>query len=489
MLFNSTEFILFLPLVTVVYYIAKHKYRWIILLIASYFFYMALSPKYTIFIIITTISTYVTALLMDRCSTKKDKKKYLILNFTINLGLLIIFKYLNFISTSFNTILKALNLSHQLPILNLILPIGISFYTFKALGYSMDVYRQDIKAEKHFGLLALFLSFFPQLLSGPIDRASNLLPQLRKEQKLEYDNIKKSLFLIMWGFFKKMVIADNLALFVNQVYNSPTNYTGIPLIMATIFFGIQIYCDFSGYSDIAIGVGRILGFKAIDNFNRPYASKSVSEFWRRWHMSLSFWFRDYLYIPLGGNRVSSKRWIFNQLIVFLLSGLWHGANWTFILWGMLHGVYIIVSKLTKAMREDISKKLNLNKYPKIYAAFKVLLTFILVDFAWIFFRANSLSDAGYIVTHLFTGINLNLISIVELLGTLGIKKFNFVMTILFTIWLFIIENYKGDNSIENVTNQKSTIIRWVFYYVLLFSIILLGGYGYEESTQFIYSQF
>lgn len=489
MLFNSTEFILFLPLVAIAYYITRHRYRWIVLLIASYYFYMVWSPKYTIFIVITTISTYLLALLMDRCNSKKDKKKYLILNLVINLGLLIFFKYLNFISTSFNAIFKALKSSYQLPILDLILPIGISFYTFKALGYTIDVYRGDIKAEKHFGILALFLSFFPQVLSGPIDRASNLLPQFHEKHRLEYSNIKHGLILILWGFFKKIVIADNLAVFVNQIFNSPQNYTGMPLLLAAVFFGIQIYCDFSGYSDTAIGVGKMLGFKFIDNFNRPYGSKSIPEFWRRWHISLSSWFRDYVYIPLGGNRVSAKRWSFNQLVVFLLSGLWHGANWTFVIWGVLHGVYAIASKLTMNIRKAFTDRIGLKKYPKVHSVIRIFITFVLVDFAWIFFRANSISDALYIISNLFTGIEFSLTSMAVLLASLGIGKFNFIVVLLCTAFLFIVEYYQGDNPIEDIVDQKPILLRWTFYYALLFVIILLGGYGYEESTQFIYSQF
>lgn len=491
MLFNSIEFILFFSLVTLLYYITNYKYRWIILLAANYIFYMAGGPKYVIYILITTFTTYATAIIMDKLPTKGQKKKFLILNLVVNIGILFTLKYFNFISLSLNSIFKSISVSYEFPTFNLILPIGISFYTFKALGYSIDVYRGDIKAEKHFGIFALFLSFFPQVLSGPIERSYNLLPQFYEKHEVDLNKIKDGLILMLWGFFKKIVIADNLAIFVNHVFNNPHSFTGIPLIMASVFFAFQIYYDFSGYSDVAIGCAKVLGFDSMKNFDKPYTSKSITEFWRKWHISLSSWFKDYVYIPLGGNRVSTSRWCFNQLVVFLLSGLWHGANWTFVLWGLLHGIFTIISKLTRNIRSQITNKLGLDKYPKIHYAMKVMITFILVDFAWIFFRANSVSDAIYIVSNMFTNIRdgLSLTSISELLVAMGISIFNFKIITIFTVLLGLIEFYENYSFIGEMVNKKPFIIRWGFYYLLIFSIILLGGYGYEEHTQFIYVQF
>ena len=491
MLFNSVKFILFFPLVTLLYYITNHKYRWIILLIASYYFYMSWKPVYALLILLTTFMTYITAILIDKCQSKKAKKGFLILNLVTNLGILFVFKYFNFISLSFNNLFNYFSLPHKLPMLELLLPVGISFYTFQALGYTIDVYRGDTKVEKHFGIFALFLSFFPQLVAGPIERSSNLLPQFYEKHEIDLNKMKDGFVLILWGFFKKVVIADKLAIFVNEIYNQPRDYSGVPLILATVFFAFQIFCDFSGYSDIAIGCSNILGFDLMNNFDRPYSATSVTDFWRRWHISLSTWFKDYVYIPLGGNRVSKKKWCFNQLIVFFLSGFWHGANWTFVIWGILHSIYIILSKLTKNFRNKFSEKIGLSKCPKLQHIISIVITFILVDFAWIFFRANSLSDALYISTNLFfnIGSGSGFTSLWKLLSTLQFKEFDFVIGIISIIFLQLMETLKGENSIAKIINEKPIWVRWSFYYLILFAIILLGGYGYEEHTQFIYFQF
>lgn len=491
MLFNSVKFILFFPFVTLLYYITSYKYRWILLLIASYYFYMSWKPVYALLMFLTTFLTYITAILMDRSKSKKAKKGFLILDLVINLGILFIFKYFNFISLSFNSLFNWFSFPYELPTLKLLLPVGISFYTFQALGYTVDVYRGDTEVEKHFGIFALFLSFFPQLVAGPIERSNNLLPQFYEKHDIDLNKMKDGFVLMIWGLFKKVVIADKLAVFVNQIYNQPQNYTGVPLILATIFFAFQIFCDFSGYSDIAIGCANILGFDLMNNFDKPYTAKSISEFWRRWHISLSTWFKDYVYIPLGGNRVSQKRWYFNQFVVFFLSGLWHGANWTFAIWGILHGIYIILSRLTRDIQNKFANKMGLTRFSKLYSVIRIIITFVLVDFAWIFFRANSLSDAMYICSNLFTDIStgLSYAAISELLATLGIKKFDFLMGIISIVFLELIHKYQGESSIAKIINEKPLWIRWSFCYLILFAIILLGGYGYEEHTQFIYFQF
>lgn len=491
MLFNSVKFIMFFPLVSILYYITNHKYRWILLLIASYYFYMSWKPIYALLMFLTTFITYITAILIDKAPSKKSKKIPLLIGLISNLGILFVFKYLNFINLSFNSLFNWLSLPYELPTVNLLLPVGISFYTFQALGYTIDVYREDTKVEKHFGIFALFLSFFPQLVAGPIERSNNLLPQFHEKHELDFFKIRDGFALILWGFFKKVVIADKLAVFVDLIYNQPQNYTGVPLILATVFFAFQIFCDFSGYSDIAIGCANILGFDLMNNFNKPYTAKSIPDFWRRWHISLSTWFKDYVYIPLGGNRVSKKRWCLNQFIVFFLSGLWHGANWTFVIWGILHGIFIVLSHLTKNARDKFAKKIGLTNFPKLHSALHIIVTFILVDFAWIFFRANSLSDAIYISNNLFTNIRAGFswTSISNLLSILEFKKFDFLLAIASIIFLELIHRFQGEKSIAQKINEKPILIRWGFYYLMLFAIILLGGYGCEESSQFIYFQF
>ena len=286
----------------------------------------------------------------------------------------------------------------RVPNFDVLLPVGISFYTFQALSYTMDVYRGDIKAQKHLGKYALFVSFFPQLVAGPIERSAHLLPQFDEEFKFDYTRVKDGLLLMLWGLFKKIVIADRLAIVVNTVYNNPKNFNGFSLVVATIFFAFQIYCDFSSYSDIAIGSAKVMGYDLMKNFNRPYFSKSISEFWRRWHISLGTWFKDYLYFPLGGSRVTKWKKYRNIMIVFLTSGLWHGASGNFVIWGAIHGIYQLIESELKPVGDFIAAKFKINKNTFGHKSFKAITTFILVDFAWIFFRANNVNDAKYIIT-------------------------------------------------------------------------------------------
>ena len=320
MLFNSLHFLIFFPIVIVIYFCIPHKYRWILLLFASYYFYMSWKAEYVILILISTIIDYFVAIKISREDNEKMRKIYLLLSIITNIGLLISFKYLNFISSSVSEFLQLFSIQFSPIILDVLLPVGISFYTFQTLSYTIDVYRRRIKPERHFGIFAVYVSFFPQLVAGPIERGKNLLPQFLEKHYFDYIRVTNGLKLMLWGFFKKIVIADRLAVVVNAVYNNPTEFTGAPLILATVFFAFQIYCDFSGYSDIAIGTAQVMGYNLMDNFKRPYFAGSISEFWQRWHISLSTWFRDYLYIPLGGSRVSIPRWYFNLIIIFIVSG-------------------------------------------------------------------------------------------------------------------------------------------------------------------------
>ncbi|MGL5904721.1 MAG: MBOAT family O-acyltransferase, partial [Cetobacterium sp.] len=337
--FNSINFLAFYTVIVFLYFCISSKYRWILLLIGSYYFYACWNIQYTLLMLFSTVVTYVSGIVIEN---EKYKKKAVFMSFFINLIILFFFKYFNFFNNNLKSIFSIFGREYSISNLNILLPVGISFYTFQALSYTMDVYRGDIKPEKNFGKYALFVSYFPQLVAGPIERSTNLLPQLQKETRFKYENLKSGLLLILIGFFKKVVVADRAALLVNNVYSNLDNVPSISVIIASIFFSIQIYCDFSAYSDIARGTSRVLGIELMKNFDTPYYSKSIGEFWRRWHISLGTWFREYLYIPLGGSRVSTIKRYRNIMIVFSISGLWHGASWNFIIWGALHGFYQII---------------------------------------------------------------------------------------------------------------------------------------------------
>jgi D-alanyl-lipoteichoic acid acyltransferase DltB (MBOAT superfamily) len=357
------------------------------------------------------------------------------------------------------------------------------------LSYSIDVYRGKAKTEKHLGIFALYVSFFPQLVAGPIERSTHLLPQFIKKHNFDYQKCKDGILLMLWGFFQKVVIADRLAILVNQVYNHPTQYNGIALVVATIFFAFQIFCDFSGYSNIAIGAALVMGFDIMENFRQPYHAASVSEFWKRWHISLSSWFKDYLYIPLGGNRVAKWRWYYNIILVFLISGLWHGANWTFLLWGGLHGFYMLFGIVTQPTREKITNAVGLDKLPRHHKVLKVFTTFVLVCFAWIFFRANNISDAGFIISHLFTGweIALEFEKLKFLVLSLGLNESQFIIAIVSICIMELvhfIQRQRG--SIRSLLSAQPIFFRWAAYYGLIFGIAL---FGQLEAQEFIYFQF
>ena len=483
MLFNSLQYLIFFPLVVGAYFLIPYRFRWILLLMASYYFYMAWKPAYIILIIISTLIDYFAGIMMGRTDDKKKRKKYLILSLVSNLSLLFLFKYFNFFNDSAKTVLEYLNIPFYLPQFRLLLPMGISFYTFQTMSYSIDVYNGVIKPEKHLGIFALYVTFFPQLVAGPIERSENLLPQFREKHDFDYDLATNGLKLIAWGLFKKVVIADRVAILVNTVYNNVHDYTGLPLILATILFAFQIYCDFSGYSDIAIGSAQFMGYRLMENFRRPYFSKSISEFWRRWHISLSTWFKDYIYIPLGGNRVSKWKWQLNLATVFLISGLWHGASWTFVVWGAIHGFYQIFSIWTSSIRKKIVKLIGLDKIPTLHSILQIILTFTLVCFGWIFFRANNISDAIYVIKNMFINIG-NGVPIDQL----GLDSFQLKVAFLsigVMELVHLIQEYKK-KTIREIISTKPIWIRWSLYYILVLCIILLGTFG---SQEFIYFQF
>lgn len=487
MLFNSIQFLFFFALVIAIYFSIPFRFRWVLLLAASYYFYLSTKTKFIVFILLSTLITYYAGVQMGKKGSKPERKKFLLLGLLFNIGLLFVSKYYNFFGDSLTFLFTHFQMGYKIPALHLLLPIGISFYTFKSLSYCIDVYRGDQPPEKHLGHFALYVAFFPQLLAGPIERATTFLPQLYQEFDFDYQRVTRGLKLMLWGFFQKMVIADNLAVFVDSVYSHPTQYQGMSLLMAAFFYSFQIYCDFSGYSDMAIGAAQVLGYKTMGNFNRPYFSKSIPEFWRRWHISLSTWLRDYLYIPLGGNRVSIPRWYFNLFFVLLICGLWHGANWTFVVWGGLHGLYLVISSLTQNVRGRIYKTIGLDKVPRLHSSVKTLVTFSLVSLAWIFFRAQSISDAIYVLSHLFTGwgeiFNPDVLMKMPLWDS---SRFEWITGLVSIGVLILVEWGERRRSMVEIISAKPAWIRWPAYYFVLLSILLFGHFG---TKQFIYFQF
>lgn len=471
MLFNSFEFLLFFPIVCIIFFLLrKNKYRNPFLLLASYYFYMNWKPIYAVLILTSTILTYVCGLLVEKNSGNKRKQKwFLISSLVLNFGILFIFKYFNFINESIFNVLSAVGLKWTVPNLDVLLPVGISFYTFQAVGYSIDVYRGTIKAERNFITYALFVSFFPQLVAGPIERAKNLLPQFHSEHHFDADDVTEGIKQMIWGFFMKLCVADVLSSYVDAVYNNVANHNGTSMILATLFFTIQIYCDFAGYSNIAIGAARVMGYRLMENFKQPYFALNIKEFWRKWHISLSTWFMDYLYIPLGGNRVSYPRHLLNLAITFLVSGVWHGANWTFVLWGGVHSVYQIGSNM---FRRFIYKP----KYDTWWSqSIGIFICFIAVAFAWIFFRANNIGDAFTIIRKIFTERGPLFVDItVFIYGLVG-------------IFLLVIKDAKEQFGIKIAfMHSKHIVVRYISVIGLISYIMLFGAL---TSGSFIYFQF
>lgn len=457
MLFNSFEFALFFPLVTAGYFVLPHRHRWWWLLAASSYFYMAFVPVYILILAFTIAVDYVAGLLIEG-SQGAARRFWLIASILANCGVLAVFKYFNFLTDSFG-------LPYHLDIL---LPIGLSFHTFQSLSYTIEVYRGKQTAERHLGIFALYVMFYPQLVAGPIERPQNLLHQFREPHTFDYDRVTDGLKLMAWGLFKKVVVADRLAQVVDRVYDDPTAFTGPALVFATLCFAYQIYCDFSGYSDIALGCAQVMGFTLMENFRRPYYARSIGEFWRRWHISLSTWFKDYLYIPLGGNRTGYARWQRNLLITFMVSGLWHGANWTFVVWGALHGTYLVLGNLTARVR------------PAAPAWLQRLVTFLLVCLAWVFFRARTVEDALYILGHMGSGWSLSA------WRALGLLPRNLLIMALAWLLLELVQAGQERFRVRSWVRRQPTVVRWVLYYAVALILIALGVYN---RSQFIYFQF
>lgn len=492
MLFNSLHFLVFFPIVTALFFLLPQKFRWAMLLAASCYFYMVFKPVYILILCITIAVDYVSGIYIEK-SEGKRRKYFMIASIVTNVAMLAFFKYYNFLNYTWQDLVGISGLDLPVPpFLAILLPIGLSFHTFQSLSYVVEVYRKKYPAERHLGIFALYVMFYPQLVAGPIERPQNVLWQFKERHYFVYERVKLGLQLMMWGMFKKVVIADRCAAFANEVYNQPHDYTGIPLIIGTVFFAFQIFCDFSGYSDIALGSAQVMGFKLMQNFDRPYFAKSISEFWKRWHISLSTWFRDYLYISLGGSRVSKPRQYFNLLFTFLVSGLWHGANWTYVIWGGLNGLYLIAEMQWQGFITSLRdrSKSSLSKFALNVSL--ILLTFGLTCLAWIFFRANTVSDAFYIVSHLFSGIgswpqNLVNPTFLKLNVMLGKDKFDFIVANLAIVFLLITHYLQRGRSGRTLLNSQNTAVRWAFYFAIVFSILFLGAFN--ESQQFIYFQF
>lgn len=479
LLFNSFAYLIFLPLVTILYFALAPRFRWILLLAASYYFYMSWRAEYAILILFCTVTNYFAAILIDKSQNKDRRRLILTIDLIISFSVLFVYKYLGFMTANINASLAAFHATWHIPTFEILLPVGISFFTFQTLSYTIDVYRGKTPVERHLGIFALFVSFFPQLVAGPIERSDNLLPQIRKQQYFDIARLIEGLRFILWGLFKKVVIADRLAVIVNAVYNNVHEHNGVSLIIATVAFAFQIYGDFSGYSDIAIGSAKIYGIDLMQNFNRPYFSKTTSEFWRRWHISLSSWFRDYVYIPLGGSRCSRARYYFNNMVTFAASGLWHGANWTFVVWGILNGVYTSLSHSTSKIRKKISNQLYSDRTEYLHKVLQVLITFTLICFSWIFFRANTIGDAFYIIMHLFPLRSTSLNGVVS--------NYQLVCAAVFLLILFICHYFgRNRNAVSNFFYHHRTV-RYVCY-LFVFTLIMMFGVTGNE-TAFIYFQF
>ncbi|MDE6625082.1 MAG: MBOAT family protein [Lachnospiraceae bacterium] len=497
MLFNSFDFLIFFPIVCILYYVINYRFRYLFLLAASYYFYMCWNPKYALLMLASTVITYLSGIfihyadgLPDEGRRKMLKKCFLVLSFSLNLGILFFFKYFNFAVDSLNRVLSGIQLKTVNAGFDVILPVGISFYTFQALSYTVDVYRGDIYREKNFFKYALFVSFFPQLVAGPIERSKNLLRQISVRHSFDVKRVQYGLTLMLFGLFQKMVISDNAALIVNQVYDNHSKYGSVELIFATVLFAFQIYCDFGGYTNIAIGAAKVMGFELMENFNTPYLADSVTDFWRRWHISLTSWFRDYLYIPLGGNRKGRIRKYINIMAVFLTSGLWHGASWHYVVWGGINGIYQIAEDLLKPVYNRLCRLFDVDKRTFSHRFAKAVIAFVLVDISWIFFRADGVGQALAIIKGICTRWDFTVLLNNGLL-TLGMDRQQSVILVvsLFVLLFTDICRYLKVDLIGQLCRQEIWF-QYGVYLLFIFAILIFGSYGPGfDASQFIYFQF
>ena len=483
MTFNSWEFLIFYPIVALLYFILPKKLKWPMLLIASYYFYAFYQAELIFLIVGTTFISWISSLVIERTERRGVKKLMLTLTLVVCFGVLFLYKYFNFMAGSVVSLVELFGGTTPPIVLNLVLPVGISFYTFQTLSYVIDVYRAEVKTERNFFFYALFVSFFPQLVAGPIERPNNLIPQLKKPQKWSNENAIKGAKHMMVGFFKKIVVADLVSVYVNSVYNSPEKATGLGVIIATALFAVQIYCDFSGYTDIAIGCARIMGIRLMKNFDHPYTATTIKEFWGRWHISLSTWFKDYLYFPLGGSRCSRPRHLLNLMIVFAVSGLWHGAAWTFVIWGALHGVYQVIGTLTIKKRNALIERIGLSTAHPAVVWTRRVITFILVDFAWLFFRANSISDAFTLIGKLGVGVPIG--TTIEAMGLTPVMIILTVVTVLTLTMIDKMLKYEDCEDGGYVLTKNGGFVLYVMMIMLAWLLLL----SKDMASTFIYFQF
>ena len=472
MVFNSIEFLIFLPIVVALFYLLPQKARWLMLLAASCVFYMWFVPKYILILLVTIVIDYSAGILMEHYADQPKKKKtFMVISIVSTLTVLVIFKYLNFLTANLDQLCASLGKETHL-VTHIILPIGLSFHTFQSMSYVFEVYRGYQKAERHFGYYALYVMFFPQLVTGPIERPGNLLRQLHEEKRFNYDNISKGMRLILFGFFAKMVVADHLGEYVDEVFGHLDEYNSWTVLCCMVFYSFQIYCDFFGYSTIALGSAKLMGFDLMDNFKTPYLAKNIAEFWHRWHISLSTWFRDYVYIPLGGSRVKFGRWAFNILVVFVLSGIWHGAAWTFLLWGLAHGLLHIVEKV---LRDKLPLKEPKSKWLKISVdALCVLKTFVLVTLFWVIFRATDFEHLKAIFVTAFTNFDGG--------EQMSVKPGMWIYLGVLILFDVLLRNSRFDVWCDD----KPLVLRWLIYAVLVFMVICCSS---VYNFPFIYFQF
>ncbi len=497
MLFNSVEFLIFFPIVVLSYLVIPRRLRAIWLLLASYFFYMSWNARYAVLIALSTLITWASGLCLDRPHgelTQGKRRALLAATCIVNLGILFFFKYFNFALDSVNRALSLLSVAPVRASLHVLLPVGISFYTFQALGYTIDVYRGKLPAERNLLRYALFVSFFPQLVAGPIERSGNLLRQIDDIENIhvrDYDRIASGLTLMLWGLFQKVVIADRISVLVDTVFDAPYRYGTVELLAGAVAFSLQIYCDFGAYSTIAVGAARVMGFRLMDNFDTPYFAQSIPDFWHRWHISLSTWFRDYLYIPMGGSRTSRLRRYGNILVTFLVSGLWHGAAWNYVFWGGLHGLYQVAGDLLARPLRRLGDLCRLDRSTFSHRLLKRVITFFLVTLAWIFFRANSLRDALFYVRRLFTRFDPWALFDDSLYG-LGLDRFELHVLAVALLVLLAVDllRFFRHEELWDFLKRQNLWFRWGCLIAMLLVLLVYGAYGTAfDSAQFIYFTF
>lgn len=487
MLFNSLSFLIFFPLIFLVYYAIPYRFRTLFLLLASCYFYMAFVPKYILILFfLITVDYFLAFLISDSTATKRTL--FLCASIFANIGVLFFFKYFNFFNENISSIAQWLHWNYSPMILSIVLPLGLSFHVFQSLGYVVEVYRGKYQPEKKYLTYALYVMFFPQLVAGPIERPGHLLPQFSLEHDFIFVKARRGLERMLWGFFKKMVIADQIAQIVNPLFANPPSDSSV-LIVMVVLFSYQLYCDFSGYSDIAVGAALMLGFDLTENFNRPFSARSFADFWRRWHISLSSWLRDYLYYPLalGFGKVSKMKLYYSLFITFVLIGLWHGANWTFVVFGALHGAYLVVELFTDKSRKWFVDKSGLSKLPWLHHALQTVFVFALVSVSFIFFRAENVGQAWLILTHLFSNLHPDFI-IHALIGTITsvVGNIVFAFIVLSIGILEMVQYYQAKKQTLYIFDTLPKVVRYGWYYFLVFSIMLFGYFG---AQAFIYFQF